>query len=144
MSAAEKIDNRYLNRWVKDRVCEQGMDYLKELADVLLPGGCGKTQLTIIAQNYPHDIKSCFTEFFTEWAEREVEATWQKLIDALKDTNKCALASDIESSLLVPCLLIPPLAEEVQVVEQQILDTGLELDELMGADSQSDNEGIAM
>ena len=121
------------------------MDYLKELAEVLLPGGCGKTQITIIAQNYPHDIKSCFTEFFTEWAEREIEATWQKLIDALKDTNKCALASDIESSLLVPCLVIPLLAEEVQVDdEQQMLETWLELDELMIVDSQSDNEGIAM
>ena len=134
-----------MNRWVKDRVCEQGIDYLKELADVLLPGGYGKTQITIIAQNYPHDIKSCFTQFFTEWAEREVEATWQKLVDALKDTNKCALASYIESNLLAPePLILPPLSEEVQVDEQQMLDTELELDELMGAYSQSDNEGIVM
>ena len=35
--------------------------------------------------------------------------------------------------------MIPPLAEEVQVDEQQMLETGLEI-----VDSQSDNEGIAM
>ena len=51
------------------------MDYLKELAEVLLPGGSGRTQVTIIAQNHPGDIKSCFTDFFNEWAEREIEAT---------------------------------------------------------------------
>ena len=84
---------------MKDRICAEGMDYLKELAEVLLPAGVGTTQINIIAENHHGDIKSCFTDLVNEWSQREVDATWQKLIDALKYTNKLALASDIENSL---------------------------------------------
>ena len=55
-------------------------------------------------KNHPGDVKSCFTEFFNEWGEREVEFTWQKLTDALRSTNKRVLASDIENMLLLPQL----------------------------------------
>ena len=95
----------YLNRCVKDKICEQGMDYLEELAQVLLPGGVGKTQIRIMKENHPRDIQSCFTDFFNKWGEGEVESTWQKLIDALRSTGKYALASKIEKMLLSPFLL---------------------------------------
>ena len=99
LSVTDKIDHMYLNRWVKDRICEQGINYLEELAQVLLPGGEGKTQISIIMKNHPGDVKSCFTMFFNEWGEREVESTWQKLIDALISTSKRALASEIKNML---------------------------------------------
>ena len=102
--ATDKIDCRYLNHWVKDKICAHGRNYLEELAEVLLPG-VGMTEIRIIAQNHPHDIKSCFTEFFNVWNEQEVESTWQKLIDALRYTNKYSLASDIENNLILPQLL---------------------------------------
>ena len=96
--AEERIETRYLNRWVKDKVCEEGMDYLKELADVLLPGGAGKTQIRIIAEDH-RNIKACFTEFFNRWGERVVDATWKKLIDALVETDKVTLAKEIGDAL---------------------------------------------
>ena len=104
MSATDKIDYVYLNRYVKDRICEQGINYLEELAQVLLPGGEGKTQIGIITKNHPSDVKSCFTMFFNDWGERQVEFTWQKLIDALRSTGKRALASEIENMLSPPQL----------------------------------------
>ena len=89
----------YLNRWVRDRICESGLNYLEELAEVLLPGGVGIKQIRIAEQNHPRDVKACFAEFFNQWNEQAV-ATWQKLIDALKYTNRHRLASDIENALL--------------------------------------------
>ena len=74
------------------------MDYLKELADVLLPGGAGKTQIRIIVDDH-RNVKPCFTEFFNRWGERVVDATWKKLIDALVETEKVALAKEIGDAL---------------------------------------------
>ena len=100
-SVADKIDNVHLNRWVKDRVCEHGMDYLEELADILLPGGVGRTEIRIAKSNHPNDIRSCFTDLFNKWGEREVESTWQKLIDALRHTKKHTLARGTENHILM-------------------------------------------
>ena len=89
----------HLNRYVRDRICALGMNFLEDLAQVLLPGGEGKTQIGIIMANHPGDVKSCFTKFFNEWGDQDVDSTWQKLIDALKSTKKGTLASDIEKML---------------------------------------------
>lgn len=86
---------------MKDKICAHGRNYLEELAEVLLPG-VGTTEIGIITQDHPGDIKSCFTEFFNVWNEREIEPTWQKLIDALRYTSKYSLASDIENMLILP------------------------------------------
>ena len=86
---------------MKDKICAQGKNYLEELAEELLPGA-GTTEIGIIVQNHPGDIKSCFTDFFNVWNERDTESTWQKLIDALRYTNKYSLASDIEKMLILP------------------------------------------
>ena len=101
-SVADKIDYVYLNRWVKDRICEHGVDYLEELADILLPGGVGRREIRIAKKDHPNDIRSCFTDFFNKWDEQEVETTWQKLIDALRRTNKYTLARDIENHISMP------------------------------------------
>ena len=107
MLATDKIDQRYLNHWVKDKICSYGINYLEELAEELLPG-VGSTEIGIIIQDHPGDIKSCFTRFFKVWNDREVEPTWQKLIEALRYTNKYSLARDIESMLIIP----QPLPDE--------------------------------
>ena len=83
------------------------MDYLMELADILLPGGAGETQIRIIAEDN-RSIKACFTEFFNRWGERVVDASWKKLIDALLETNKVTLAKEIGNALT------PPYTETVE------------------------------
>ena len=90
-----------MNRYVKERICAFGKDYLDTLAGELLPGGAGQRMLAIIMIDNPK-IKSCFTEFFKEWSEREVDATWQRLIDALVATNKRALVKELTEALTPP------------------------------------------
>ena len=94
------------------------MDYLKELADVLLPGGVGGTQMRIIAEDH-RSIKACFTEFFKRWSERVVDSTWEKLIDALVETKKEVLAKEIGNALTPP-VMVPRQAADQQQRPQPI------------------------
>ena len=87
-----------MNRYVKERICALGKEYLNTLADELLPGGAGQSMLAIITADN-RGIESCFMEFFKQWSEREVDATWQKLIDALVATKKYALAKELTEAL---------------------------------------------
>ena len=139
-AVTDKIDRKHLNRWVKDKICAEGMDYLKELAEVLLPGGVGTTQIKIITTNHPGDIKSCFTDLVNEWTQREIDATWQKLIDAVKDTNKLALANDIKNSLLKTRPVVVPTQQE-EGNQQVVLATQLQQAEQM---NQPSVEGMHM
>ena len=91
------------------------------LAAVLLPGGTGQRMLAIIMINN-EDIESCFTEFFKQWSEREVDATWQKLIDALVVTNKRALAKELTEALTSPVTVMGGLqqtSDQQQPSQQQ-------------------------
>ena len=79
------------------------MDYLEELAAELAPNKeAGKGQIQIIKGNKPGDVQGCFTDFFNWWDGYEVNATWQRLIDALVATNKHALAKEIGEALTPP------------------------------------------
>ena len=71
---------------------------MNTLADELLPGGAGQSMLAIIMADN-RGIESCFTDFLKQWSEREVDATWQKLIDALVATKKYALAKELTEAL---------------------------------------------
>ena len=94
----DKIDLIHLNTWIEAEVCAKGMNYLEELAETLLPGR-GGNKIKILNQNYPRDIQSCFNNFFQEWSQVEEEATWQKLIDSLINTEMPVLANTIKQSL---------------------------------------------
>ena len=71
-----------------------------ELADELLPSREGKTRIRIILASHPGDIEYCFTKLIDKWEQLEEDTTWQKLIDALRHTQRLTLASNIENSLL--------------------------------------------
>ena len=70
--------------------------------------------LDVIVINNP-DIESCFTAFFKQWSEREVDATWQKLIDALIATNKHALAKELTEALTSPVTRTGGLRQSVDL-----------------------------
>ena len=53
-----------------------GIELLKDDNDV--------RQLSIISLNYPADHKKCCNEMFKYWLGNDPEATWQKLLDALR------------------------------------------------------------
>ena len=100
---------------MKDKICEHGFDYLKQLAEALLPGDRkGKALIKIAKANHPNDIEACFTEFVEKWSQSEVESTWQKLINALRDTDKNALASEVEKSLL-------PSHDQLQLLDGKLV-----------------------
>ena len=109
-----------MNLYVRERICAFGKIYLDTLAAVLLPGGAGQQMLAIIMINN-QDIESCFTEFFKQWSEREVDATWQKLIDALVATNKRALAKELTEALTCPVTVMggPQQTSDQQQTSQQ-------------------------
>ena len=143
-TATDQIATRYLNRWVKAKICGEGMDYLYELAAVLL-GGEGVTQLRIINHNNKNDISACFTDFFRLWNERDLDATWQKLIDALEETNRTKLATQIRNALTPPVMVTLP---QQGVDQQQQVPPAAECqpnrEPLLQVNRPGDNGGIAI
>ena len=53
-----------------------------------------------IEQNYPRDVQRCCSEMFECWLRIDTEATWDKLITALKEINQYQLAAKIEKDVL--------------------------------------------
>ena len=55
-----------------------------------------------IQQNYPRDAGTCCTKMFQLWLERQPEASWRQLIQALREPNieMNELANAIEQKLI--------------------------------------------
>ena len=49
--------------------------------------------------NYPRDVGMCCTKMLQLWLERQPDATWEQLIQALKEVKMNELASTIEQEL---------------------------------------------
>ena len=52
--------------------------------------------LKIIQQKHPSDVNRCCTEMIQYWLAEDAEASWEKLIVALKQIGQVALAQVIE------------------------------------------------
>ena len=57
-------------------------------------------QLKIIKDNHPQDVVKCCTEMFDYWLRVDVEASWNKLIAALKMIDEISLAQKIKTDVL--------------------------------------------
>ena len=53
-----------------------------------------------IQRNYPRDVSMCCTKMLQLWLERQPDATWEQLIQALKEVEMNELASNIQQKLL--------------------------------------------
>ena len=55
-----------------------------------------------IEKNYPRDASTCCTKMFQLWLERQPEASWRQLIQALREPNieMNELANTIEQKLM--------------------------------------------
>ena len=55
-----------------------------------------------IQKNYPRDASACCTKMFQLWLERQPNASWKQLIQALREPNieMNELASTIEQKLI--------------------------------------------
>ena len=56
--------------------------------------------LDTISANNRGDVIGCCSSMFTLWLQREPEASWKQLIDALNKINLKQLASEIKKSLI--------------------------------------------
>ena len=61
--------------------------------------------LEIIKLNHPSDVEKCCLTLFKIWLERDVEASWNKLINALIEIEYLFLADKIKKEILI-CMYI--------------------------------------
>ena len=108
-------DDKYLNKYVRGKVCAAGINKWRDLAVVLM-GQDDVYVLDIIKANSNDNVECC-SRMFTEWRQRTPKASWKQLIEALKEVKLTQLASELEE------LLIPPIErcveQEKKVTERQ-------------------------
>ena len=88
---------RLLNKLVKQSVSTKWHDLGIELL-----GDKNLQALDEIEKNYPRDASTCCTKMFQLWLERQPEASWRQLIQALREPNieMNELAITIEQKLI--------------------------------------------
>ena len=116
-------DDKYLNKYVRGKVCAAGTNKWRDLGIVLM-GQDAVTDLDMMRVDYPNNVQECCSRMFTEWRQRTPKASWKQLIEALKEVELTQLASELEE------LLIPSVE---CCVEQQSKTSQLPLQELAGS-----------
>ena len=93
----DKPSLKFLNRYVKDLVGTKWHDLGIELLD------SDDDELDTIAADHPSGLSKC-TKMFKLWLRKQSTASWNQLIEALRQPgiNLNALADKIEQMLLKP------------------------------------------
>ena len=92
-----------MNRHVVKEVvaaCAHQPDVWRDLGIELL-GQDGISQLDVIKVNNGNDVTKCCSEMLALWRQRQPSASWNQLIEALKQVKLNKIATGIEK-LLVP------------------------------------------
>lgn len=93
----EVPEQKYLDRYVKEKVCASRFRKWKDLGSQLLD----EDDLSAVtARTYNMDELQACSEMFNIWRERQPKASWQQLIKALKIIKLERLANKIESLLI--------------------------------------------
>ena len=90
---------KYLNRYVRDKVCASEPKKWEDLGKELLDDD---DIPALVAKTRNMDEKQCCSEMFKLWLERQPKATWRQLIDALLVLKLNRLAYDVENLLMQP------------------------------------------
>ena len=98
-TVGDRPELKYLNRYVKERICAAGPVMWLDLGVELL-GDNDIMALNVIKINNAEVTVRCF-EMFKLWLERQPKASWRQLIYALKQIQLNALAFNIEELLSV-------------------------------------------
>ena len=56
-------------------------------------------QLDIIQMNNPHNTQMCCTKMFSYWLQTDTEASWSKLLNALRNMAQNSLADKIKTEI---------------------------------------------
>lgn len=88
----DKPDIILLNSHVR----EDAAPHWRDIAEQLLKGAV-HLKLNSIEERYHHDVMKCCEEILKYWLDN-FEATWNKLIDALKQSGQSEIAATIETN----------------------------------------------
>ena len=86
---------KFLNKYVKAEASTKWHDLGLELLE---PGDEGK--LNQIERNHPQDNGECCKQMFRLWLQKCPDATWNRLMQALREVGLNQLASKIDGLLL--------------------------------------------
>ena len=100
-AANECPEDIYLNRHVVSEVaaaCAYHPDIWWDLGIELL-GQDGRAELDIIKANHSDDVKKCCSAMLALWRQRQTNASWRHLIEALNQLKLNRIATEIEKLL---------------------------------------------
>ena len=100
LSVNECPDDKYLNKYVREKVCAAGKNKWRDLG-IELMGQDAVPSLDVISANHTNDVEECCSRMFIKWRQRTPKASWKQLIGALKEVQLTQLASELEK-LLIP------------------------------------------
>ena len=124
-------DDKYLNKYVRGKVCAAGTNKWWDLGIVLMEQD-DVYVLAIIIANSTGNVECC-SRMFTEWRQRTPKASWKQLIEALKEVKLTQLASKLEELLIQSVECHKHAEQESKVSQQQQLQKQqLPLQELEG------------
>ena len=97
----DKPDHKLLRKYVINEVAP----HWDILGEMLLKEESVK-QLQIIEANWRYDVQKCCSKMFEYWLRIDTQASWDKLITALKEINQNKLIAKIEKDVLKGISLI--------------------------------------
>ena len=93
-------DDKYLNKHVREKVCAAGTTKWRDLG-IALMGQDAVSGLDVIRTNHPNNVEERCSRMFSKWQQETTTASWEKLLDALKEVNLIQLASELEELLSI-------------------------------------------
>ena len=126
---ADCPNDKYLNKYVREKVCAAGTNKWRDLG-IALMGQDAVPSLDVIRVNYPNNVEECCSRMFTQWRQQTPKGNWKQLIQALREIKLTQAASELEE------LLIPSVGycveQDSKILQQQHFDKQLLVQELEG------------
>ena len=113
----DRPDIKYLNSHVRSHICGAcalNPEIWKDLG-IELMGQDSVADLNTISADNRGNVTGCCSSLFSLWLQRQPEANWKQLVDALNKVKLNLLASEVKKSLV---------ASEQQQSSQQGLTEG--------------------
>ena len=113
----ERPEDKYLNKYVREKVCAACASNPEIWRDIgiELMGQESAAKLDVIKADNGDVMQRC-SAMFTLWCQMQSKASWDQLIQALKDVKLFTLADEIDK-LLLPCVE-QKLAENQQKIKR--------------------------
>ena len=99
---ALKLLNRHVRNEVSFKWHDLGLELLEQEDE---------RKLSEIQRNNPHDVSECCKEMFQLWLSSSNNATWNRLIQALRDIGLKSLSTTIEGMLIPKRPRMNPLSD---------------------------------